>query len=45
MTPAEKPVKKPIKQLKGKGMAVKKFGKKNQFKLFIDCTRPVRMGS
>jgi hypothetical protein len=38
MTPAEKPVKKPIKQLKGKGMAVKKLSKTNHIKLFIDCT-------
>ena len=31
-------------QLKGKGKAVKKLGKKNQIKLFIDCTHPVEDG-
>merc|ERR1711997_301544 len=37
--------KKPGKQpLKGKGKAVKKMGKKNQIKLFIDCTHPVEDG-
>merc|ERR1712203_945106 len=29
---------------KGKGKAVKKLGKKNQIKLFIDCTHPVEDG-
>jgi len=42
---AKKVVKKPGKQqLKGKGKAVKKLGKKNQIKLFIDCTHPVEDG-
>merc|ERR1712098_229392 len=37
--------KKPGKQaLKGKGKGVKKLGKKNQIKLFIDCTHPVEDG-
>merc|ERR1712038_1441170 len=31
-------------QLKGKGKGVKKLGKKNQIKLFIDCTHPVEDG-
>jgi hypothetical protein len=31
-------------QLKGKGKAVMKFGKKNQINLFIDCTHPVENG-
>merc|ERR1719245_1291752 len=31
-------------QLKGKGKVVKKLGKKNQIKLFIDCTHPVEDG-
>ena len=47
MAPAAKkaPAKKPGKQqLKGKGKAVKKLGKKNQIKLFIDCTHPVEDG-
>merc|ERR1712096_375574 len=40
-----KAAKKPGKQqLKGKGKAVKKLGKKNQIKLFIDCTHPVEDG-
>merc|ERR1711974_44302 len=39
------PAKKPGKQqLKGKGKGVKKLGKKNQIKLFIDCTHPVEDG-
>merc|ERR1712110_104106 len=43
--PAAKAAKKPGKQsLKGKGKAVKKLGKKNQIKLFIDCTHPVEDG-
>merc|ERR1712121_502398 len=29
---------------KGKGKGVKKLGKKNQIKLFIDCTHPVEDG-
>jgi len=42
---APKVTKKPGKQpLKGKGKAVKKLGKKNQIKLFIDCTHPVEDG-
>ena len=37
--------KKPGKQqLKGKGKGLKKLGKKNQVKLFIDCTHPVEDG-
>ena len=45
MAPAAKAAKKPGKQpLKGKGKAVKKLGKKNQIKLFIDCTHPVEDG-
>jgi hypothetical protein len=46
MAPAgKKAVPKPGKQqLKGKGKAVKKLGKKNQIKLFIDCTHPVEDG-
>merc|ERR1712096_184340 len=45
MAPAKKAAKKPGKQqLKGKGKAVKKLGKKNQIKLFIDCTHPVEDG-
>merc|ERR1719481_1827363 len=40
-----KTAKKPGKQqLKGKGKAVKKLGKKNQIKLFIDCAHPVEDG-
>merc|ERR1711874_678276 len=31
-------------RLKGKGKGVKKLGKKNQIKLFIDCTHPVEDG-
>ena len=31
-------------QLKGKGKGLKKLGKKNQIKLFIDCTHPVEDG-
>merc|ERR1712126_509109 len=43
--PAAKAAKKPGKQpLKGKGKVVKKLGKKNQIKLFIDCTHPVEDG-
>merc|ERR1712218_295690 len=45
--PAQKKTtgKKPGKQqLKGKGKGVKKLGKKNQIKLFIDCTHPVEDG-
>ena len=47
MAPAQKKTtgKKPGKQqLKGKGKGVKKLGKKNQIKLFIDCTHPVEDG-
>ena len=45
MAPAAKAAKKPGKQpLKGKGKVVKKLGKKNQIKLFIDCTHPVEDG-
>merc|ERR1712242_582684 len=47
MAPAAKKAvaKKPGKQqLKGKGKGVKKLGKKNQIKLFIDCTHPVEDG-
>ena len=45
MAPAAKKVQKPGKQqLKGKGKAVKKLGKKNSIKLFIDCTHPVEDG-
>merc|ERR1712055_791961 len=45
MTAAKAQKKKPGKQaLKGKGKAVKKLGKKNQIKLFIDCTHPVEDG-
>ena len=45
MAPATKKVQKPGKQqLKGKGKAVKKLGKKNSIKLFIDCTHPVEDG-
>lgn len=37
--------KKPGKQqLKGKGKGIKKLGKKNQIKLFIDCTHPSEDG-
>merc|ERR1711868_189092 len=31
-------------QPKGKGKGLKKLGKKNQIKLFIDCTHPVEDG-
>merc|ERR1711872_1202652 len=41
MGAAKKPGK---QQLKGKGKAVKKLGKKNQIKLFIDCAHPVEDG-
>merc|ERR1711930_29187 len=42
---AEARAKEPGKQqLKGKGKAVKKLGKKSQIKLFIDCTHPVEDG-
>merc|ERR1711956_8302 len=44
MAPAKKAVKPGKQQLKGKGKAVKKLGKKNQIKLFIDCTHPVEDG-
>ena len=40
-TTAKKPGK---QQLKGKGKGLKKLGKKNQIKLFIDCTHPVEDG-
>merc|ERR1719232_2023049 len=40
-TTAKRPGK---QQLKGKGKGVKKLGKKNQIKLFIDCTHPVEDG-
>merc|ERR1712156_466028 len=40
-TTAKRPGKQP---LKGKGKAMKKLGKKNQIKLFIDCTHPVEDG-
>merc|ERR1711879_554225 len=47
MPPAQKKTtaKRPGKQqLKGKGKGLKKLGKKNQIKLFIDCTHPVEDG-
>merc|ERR1712128_228145 len=44
MAPAKKAVKPGKQQLKGKGKAVKKLGKKNQIKLFIDFTHPVEDG-